>query len=91
MSGIELEIVIGNCTFMSLVNRSILSVFSSVYKFVGKHYYERVQVWDTVWAELSAFLGLMPLLSGDWTREWLPQVTAVDASLSGWSLNGWTR
>ena len=43
-------------------------------------------MWHSVWAELSAFLGLMPLLRADWRRGWLRQVLAVDASLYGWGI-----
>lgn len=37
-SGRALEIIVGHCTFAALMNRCTLSCFSSIYKFIMKHY-----------------------------------------------------
>jgi hypothetical protein len=38
ISGCVLEVVIGHCTYFGLVNRDVLSVFSSVYRFIHQFY-----------------------------------------------------
>ena len=85
-TGKVLEIVVGHCTYCGLMNRCLLSIFHSVYKFIRNSYYEAVPIWNSVKAELRAFSGLMPLLVADWSRPWNSVVTVSDASEEGFGV-----
>ena len=86
VSGRVVEVILGHCTYCALLNRSLLSVFSSIYKFVRKTYDARAPLWASVREELQTFLGLLPLCYADWSREWNTMVSASDASLSGFGV-----
>ena len=86
VSGRVVEVVLGHCTYCALLNRSLMSVFSSTYKFVRKSYDTRCPLWSSVRQELRTFLGLLPLCFADWAREWNTLVSASDASLSGFGV-----
>ena len=83
-TGALVERFLGHCTFLAMINRRLLAVFHSVYGFVRRHYQEPVRLWESARRELEAFLGLMPLLRSDWARPWATEVSATDASLSGY-------
>ena len=85
-SGRVLEILIGHCTYCGLMNRSLLSVFHSCYKFIRASYYTPVKLWGGVANELRAFCGLMPFLRSDWCRPWNRVVTVSDASEEGFGV-----
>lgn len=84
--GRVLEVLVGHCTFLGLLNRMSLSVFKTVYPFIQKHYYDVTRLWPSVIAELKAFRGLVFLLVQDWWRPWNPMVTSSDASLTGFGV-----
>ena len=86
VSGRVVEVVLGHCTYCSLLNRSLMAVFCDSYKFVRRCYDSRVPLWTSVRQELQAFLGLLPLCTADWAREWNDLVSASDASLSGYGV-----
>ncbi|CAE7664021.1 unnamed protein product, partial [Symbiodinium necroappetens] len=86
VSGRVVEVVLGHCTYCSLLNRSLMAVFCDSYKFVRSCYDSRVPLWISVRQELQAFLGLLPLCTADWAREWNDLVSASDASLSGYGV-----
>ncbi|CAK0838221.1 unnamed protein product, partial [Prorocentrum cordatum] len=86
VSGLELEIVVGHLTFVVLVRRESLSCFHCIYRFIQRHYFERVGLWPSVAEELRAFLGLMIFLQADWDARWLPGVYQSDVSLDGFGL-----
>ena len=85
-SGRVLEILIGHCTYCGLMNRSLLSVFHSSYKFIRSNYYVHTKLWTSVVSELRAFSGLMPFLRADWRRPWSKTVTVSDASEEGFGV-----
>eukprot|EP00438_Fugacium_kawagutii_P024261 Skav223122 [mRNA] locus=scaffold419:830256:833692:- [translate_table: standard] len=85
-TGRVLEILVGHCTYVGLLNRCSLSVFHSVYKFIKSHYNHSTPLWASVQAELRAFCGLLPLLKADWLRPWCEQVTVSDASEEGYGV-----
>jgi hypothetical protein len=87
ISGRLLEIVLGHITFCCLCNRQLLCIFSSIYKFVRRNYFEAVPLWDSVREELEAFRGLMVFLHSDWWRSWNPLVSSSDASLEGFGVS----
>ena len=87
ISGRLLEIVLGHITFCCLCNRQLLCIFSSIYKFVRRNYFEPVPLWDSVREELEAFRGLMVFLHSDWWRSWNPLVSSSDASLEGFGIS----
>ena len=84
--GRVLEVIVGHCTFLGLLNRMSLSVFKTVYPFIQKHYYDVTRLWPSVIEELKAFRGLVFLLVQDWWRPWNPVVTSSDASLTGFGV-----
>ena len=86
VSGRILEVVLGHVTFCCLCNRQLLCIFNTVYKFIRKHYYSPVRLWESVRMELWAFRSLMVFLQSDWWRPWNPLVSASDASLEGYGV-----
>ena len=87
VSGRILEVVLGHITFCCLCNRQLLCIFNTVYKFIRKHYYSPVRLWESVREELWAFRSLMVFLQSDWWRPWNPLVSASDASLEGYGVS----
>ena len=87
VSGRILEVIVGHCTFCGLACRPLFSIFSSVYKFTHRHYFERALMWDSVRSELRAFLGGLIFARSDWCRQWNPLVFSYDSSLSGWGIH----
>ena len=84
LSGKQLERLVGQATFISMLDRTGLSVFNACYAFIHKFGDDNGMVWPTVRNELQAFLGLLPLLESRWDLPWSEVVTATDASLDGW-------
>lgn len=87
ISGRILEVVLGHITFCCLCNRQLLCIFNTIYKFIRKHYYSPVRLWDSVRDELWAFRSLMVFLHSDWWRPWNSLVSASDASLGGYGVS----
>ena len=86
VAGWVIEVVVGQCTFAGLANRGALSCFHSVYRFSHKHYDKQAILWDSVCAELRAFIGLAPLLRSYWWWQWNPMVYSTDASENGYGV-----
>ena len=86
VSGWSLEVVIGHLTFCGLSNRSTLSCFHTVYRFISSCYTTPTPLWAEVRSELVCFLGLLELLRADWWLPWSPEVHQSDSSLSGWGV-----
>lgn len=82
-TGKALEIVIGHCTFLGLLNRCSLAIFHRVYQFIRSSYLVAVEIWPSVRSELKAFMGICFLMTQDWWRQWNTHVTSSDSSLSG--------
>ena len=70
---------------LSIACRGALSPLDSVYKFAAKHWMSCEIPWSSLKCELRAYAGLLPLLKGDWTKRWCPEVSCSDASEKGWS------
>ena len=68
-----------------LINRPMLCVFRASYDFCRKHYRVRRTLWRSVYEELRAAAGLMPLARCDWRIPWSPTVGVSDATLHGYS------
>ena len=86
ISGRQVEAIIGHATFCGLVRRETLSVFSTVYPFIRKHYDMPVLPWPSVCDELRVFAGLMIMLVSSWESDWNPLVLATDASEWGYGI-----
>ena len=93
LSGQLVEQLVGHCTFAGLICRYSLSCFSATYKFIHRHYHQRVPLWDSVRKELTAFKGLLPLLVSDWGLQWRREVLCSDASEEGYGgcVSYWPR
>ena len=85
-SGRTLEVVIGHATFCGLVERKLLSVFHTCYKFIEKCYQQVTPLWKSVIDELRAFSALAPALESDWRRSWNTHVLSSDASEEGYGI-----
>ena len=86
--GRTLEVVLGHATYCALLNRNLMPIFHSTYKFIRKHYQQKVALWPSVRQEFKAFGGLLPLCYSDWSRPWNSYIAASDASLSGYGVCG---
>jgi hypothetical protein len=84
LSGKQLERLVGHATFVSLLDRTALSVFNACYAFMHRHGENMAVVWPTVRLELQAFIGLLPLVRAPWDVRWCETIVATDASLEGW-------
>ena len=86
LTGVELEVLIGHCTFCGLLARESLSIWHAAYKFIEKNYHRRAELWHSVREELRAFVRLCPLLQSEWRRDWSGLVNCTDASEFGWGV-----
>ena len=86
VTGRTIEVILGHATYCSLLNRSLMCIFNTCYKFIRRFYSMKVPLWDTAKAELRAFAGLLPLCTSDWSRPWNSYVTASDASPYGYGV-----
>lgn len=74
---------VGHMTFFAMLNRSVLSVLSALYKFVRSCYDEPQRLWPSCREELVAFLGVMPLVVAEWRTPWSDDVLAYDSCEEG--------
>jgi hypothetical protein len=86
IAGWVLEVVLGHCTYFSLVLRDVLCVFHACYRFVQRHYSKASFIWAEVRNELRAFKGMMIFVASRWDLQWSDVVYSVDASLSGYGI-----
>ncbi|CAK0816207.1 unnamed protein product, partial [Prorocentrum cordatum] len=77
------EVLLGHLTFCALINRSMMSVFRSIYAFIGKYYATPMPLWDTARQEMLAAASLLFLMDASWSLPWAPNVVATDASEEG--------
>jgi hypothetical protein len=82
-SGFHLSRLVGKWTWAALVNRPLLSVFSSVYRFIECARGSVFTVWPSVARELTLMVGLAPLMFCTLTDEWFDRMVATDASEVG--------
>ena len=82
-TGREVMSVIGNYSFRALLRRELLSVLSSVYVFIERHFEQRVELWPSVVRELSWCASLLPLAFRDLQAQWSDSVSVFDASSWG--------
>lgn len=59
VAGWQLEVLIGHCTYLVLIQREIICIFHSVYPYISKHFFAPRPIWDAVRDELRAFAGVM--------------------------------
>ena len=79
--------LVGHITFLCLVRRELLCIFSTVYRFIQDSYLDSQKLWASVVQELTVFKGLMVFLESPWDREWNSLVLASDASLTGYGVS----
>ena len=82
-SGLDLSHLVGRWTWACLACRPVLSVFSSVYRFVECAGRRVFTVWRTVARELQVMCALAPLLFSNTAAAWFERVVASDASSVG--------
>ena len=58
-SGRMVEVIVGHATFAALVRRPTLSIFFATYRFIRANYDAMTPLWDSVKAELRAFMNCM--------------------------------
>ena len=66
MAGWVLEVLVGHATFFGLVWREVLCVFSTVYRFIKKHYGTLASMWPSVRDELRVLRDFMVLVKSSW-------------------------
>ena len=86
VSGRDLEVVIGNLTFLFLMNRPLLACLNHCYDFMAACYTEKRVLWKSVRHELRIARGLLIFARSDLDRPWHPAALMLDASLSGYSV-----
>ena len=84
LTGRALEVILGHCTYFALLERSVLSVFASCYKYVKSNYWRSAPIWASVRAELLAFYGLMPMVVCDFSRGWSTSTVMYDSCPEGY-------
>ena len=86
LSGAELEVLVGDLTFMMMIERKLLSLLSSCYVYIKKCYGVRQTIWPSVLRELCQVRRLLPRCQADLRAPWDTTVCAVDASGSGFGI-----
>ena len=83
VTGDALARLVGRWTWAALPARPMLSIFSSVYRYIELIGRRRGVIWPSVVRELSTIATLAPLMFAVITAPWLSHVCAVDASGQG--------
>jgi hypothetical protein len=82
-TGRDMASLVGRWTWIMLVARPSLSIFSAVYRFIesaGRRHYD---IWTSVARELWTAARMSPLFVASLSSPWYSHVMAVDASLDG--------
>ena len=79
-TGRQLAHVIGKWNWAMLIRRPLMSVFSSVYRFIECARDTHYELWPSVRRELRCAVGLAPLLYASINCSYAPLVIASDAS-----------
>ena len=82
------QVILGHLTFVALLRRDTLSIFSSVYAFIEKNLHSAEPLWPTARKELETFRGMMMMMSSAWTGGWSPLVLSTDASEFAYGVAG---
>ena len=82
-SGLQLAQLVGKWTWACLVNRPLLSVFSSVYRYIQCADFRVFQIWASVKRELFMMIQFAPLMFTTLTDTWFDRIIATDSSSSG--------
>lgn len=85
-TGRELASLVGTWTWMALVRRPVLSVFSAVYRFQRVADRRRFVLWPSVRKELFTISGFAPLLFADIGAQYSATAIATDASALGFGV-----
>ena len=86
VSGRDLEMIVGNLTFLFLTCRPLLSGFNHVYDVMDSCYTQKRRLWKSVLHELRIARGLLIFARSDLDRPWHYSALMVDASLSDYSV-----
>jgi hypothetical protein len=89
-TGRQLSQVVGKWTWACLVRRPLLSVFSSVYRFIERADRRLFSLWPSVVKELQAIIRLAPLMWASLRCRYFPDVIATDASSLGFGVVAFT-
>ena len=84
LSGVLMEKIIGHCTYVAMICRPLLSIFSSVYKFIRAKHREVPFMWTSVRSELWMLRSLMLLAESRWGLGWSPVCSVSDACPTGY-------
>ena len=84
-NGVQVVSLIGYFTFVFLLRRPCLSVFSTIYQFIQSAGVRRRSLWNCVRRELRAASGLLVLAFSDLSLEVQQQVYFSDACPQGWA------
>ena len=87
IAGWVVEVLVGHCTYFSMVNRDLLLIFHTIYAFVQKHYVSPAPLWKSVREEIMTFQSLMIFGISRWWWPWSPMVYCYDASLKGFGVS----
>jgi hypothetical protein len=79
----DMRRIVGRWTWAMLIRRPSLAIFSSVYRYMECARRVPFAIWPTVHRELTAAVGLAPLLFTSLSDTWCPHVIATDASMTG--------
>jgi hypothetical protein len=82
-TGRDLARIVGRWTWAMLVNRTALSAFNAVYRYIRVADECLFDIWPNVRTELQVAIGFAPLLFATVSAPWFDRVVATDASLDG--------
>ena len=83
VSGEALSAVMGGWAWVALACRPLFAVFHAVYIFIQRFFDQATPLWRSAADELTAALGLLPLVQCDLRAPWAPWALATDASEHG--------
>ena len=83
VSGEALSAVMGGWAWVALACRPLFAVFHAVYIFIQRFFDQATPLWHSAADELTAALGLLPLVQCDLRAPWAPWALATDASEHG--------
>lgn len=78
----QLRHLMGHISWAGISRRGLLSLFSSVYKFIEANYVSPRPIWGSVAKELCWATTLPSLLHADIWREWSPTIYASDSGVA---------
>ena len=84
--GKDIEVFLGHLIQIMLLHRGFLSILRNLYDFSRECYGTRTRLWPSAAKEAKWIKSLLPLCYADLRLVWDTEVTASDASLSGYAV-----